>query len=122
MYNEALSSNKFFSLYSAWIRSSFYSALRPSFDRIDSKKPYTLDNLHIITWSENLSHQHKDRSNGYDGVSDKILQFDKNMNLIKTYPSQASAARNNNVSQTLISKCCSGVLNTGGGYIWRSIK
>ena len=46
-------SKKFKRLYEAWVRSSYKKELKPSIDRLDWRKPYTKDNIQLMTWGEN---------------------------------------------------------------------
>lgn len=36
-----------------WVNSNFQKNLRPSVDRLDDNKPYTLCNIQLTTWQEN---------------------------------------------------------------------
>lgn len=49
----------------------------------------------------------------------KVIQYDKDMNLIAEYPSINNAAKLNNLSDSNISKCCNNKVISVGGYIWR---
>lgn len=49
----AYSLPKFEEIYNNWVLSDYIQDLRPSFDRIDSLKPYTLKNIQVMTWYEN---------------------------------------------------------------------
>jgi hypothetical protein len=49
----AFSQKIFHELYSDWLASGYNKYLTPSFDRKDDYKPYTLNNLQIMTWREN---------------------------------------------------------------------
>lgn len=40
-------------LHSQWVSFCYYKWLTPSVDRIDSTKPYTLDNIQLMTWIDN---------------------------------------------------------------------
>jgi hypothetical protein len=41
-------------LWSTYESSGYPRDLRPSVDRLDNAKPYTLDNIRLVTWRENL--------------------------------------------------------------------
>ena len=47
-----------------------------------------------------------------------VLQFDKNGEFIKEYPSTGEAARVNNLSQSDVCYCCLKKHITAGGYMW----
>ena len=42
--------NSFNSLYTRWVESNYQKDLKPSIDRLDDFKPYTLDNIFIKEW------------------------------------------------------------------------
>jgi len=48
-----------------------------------------------------------------------IIQYDKQMNLIKEWPSQTEASQILNINQPSISNCLKNKSKTAGGYIWR---
>lgn len=47
------SRGNFETLFNNWVLSDYESDLRPSGDRIDDSKPYTLDNLSLVEWRQN---------------------------------------------------------------------
>ena len=49
----------------------------------------------------------------------KVIQYDKNMNVIKIWNSITEASMNVNISKMNIIKCCKGVNKTAKGYIWK---
>jgi len=48
-----------------------------------------------------------------------VYQYDKDMNLIRTYPSIKNAAKLNSLTSSNISKCCKRKVAFVGGYVWR---
>lgn len=52
--------NGFMKLYNNWINKGMDKDYTPSGDRINSKKPYTLNNLQLLTWKENDLKGHKE--------------------------------------------------------------
>lgn len=52
-YQWALADANFFSLYNAYVESSYDMKLAPSIDRIDTSKGYTFDNIQWLSHSEN---------------------------------------------------------------------
>lgn len=56
-----LQQENFLILYKNWIESGYKRGLRPSIDRINNDIGYTLDNIQIITLSENISLGNKKR-------------------------------------------------------------
>ena len=54
--------------------------------------------------------------------SKNVAQYDKNMQLTKTFPSASEAARYYGYNQSAISECCRGIRKKAYGYIWKYIK
>ena len=48
-----MSRDNFKDMYTKWIESNMESSLKPSVDRINPLKPYTKDNIQLVTWGEN---------------------------------------------------------------------
>lgn len=55
-YDWIKNNNTFIELFEAWKENDMDRRLVPSIDRIDSSKGYTLDNIRIVTFSENCKH------------------------------------------------------------------
>lgn len=49
----------------------------------------------------------------------KVIQMDKDKNIIEIYKSTMEAERFTNIDRGSISKCCNGKQCTAGGYIWK---
>ena len=74
-----LSKSEYKDIYSKWIESNMESGLRPSIDRINPLKPYTKDNIQLMTWGENKKKGksidlivHKDHKNNKDLYKDNL--------------------------------------------------
>ena len=52
----------------------------------------------------------------------KIIQFDKNGNEIKIFPSLMQVVRELGLSKSDLSQCCNGKRKTTGGYRWKYIE
>jgi hypothetical protein len=48
-----------------------------------------------------------------------VCQFDKNLNLIKVYPSVLNASKICNLHHSNIRSCCLGTQKTCGGFVWK---
>ena len=93
---EWLYKQNFKQLYSNWVNSGFAKDIKPSVDRLDDFKPYSLDNIRLGTWKENREHQHLDvkRGIGTGGLRCKaVLQTDKDGNILAEYHSFSFARR-----------------------------
>lgn len=57
---------------------------------------------------------------GIDGNNYKrVSQFDKDGNLVGSFPSSYEAERITGISRTHIGGCCRGERLTAGGYVWK---
>jgi hypothetical protein len=111
----------FHKLYDGWVESGYDRWMKPSVDRIDDKKSYTMDNIQLMIFKENNSKSHKCISNGdYDGYCTKVAQYDLDGNFIAEYYSQAQAERETGAAH--ISCVCKGYRNQSGGYKWKYVK
>lgn len=49
----------------------------------------------------------------------KVYQYDKDMNLVSSYPSIKNAEKNTGISASNIAKCCKHKVTFVSGYVWR---
>lgn len=122
----ALKQPNFDELFSDWEESGHKRDLKPSCDRIDDMKPYTLDNLRIVTQKENVlmgARSKKAKARMTKAIQKTmgipVEQYDKEGNLLEVYISAGEAGRATGVDQSHITKCCKGKLKTVGGYVWK---
>lgn len=54
-----------------------------------------------------------------EALSIPVVQYDKQLNFIKEYPSGREAMRQTGVNDRGISRCCRGLAKSAGGYIWK---
>lgn len=121
----ALNQNIFHLLYNNWVNSNFDKWLRPSFDRNNSNHMYSLNNLKIMTWKENLNNNSMDiRSNRITntgllyGGHKPVIGINKITREKHEFISISEASRKLNISHGNISAVCLGVRMIAGGYIW----
>ncbi len=110
-------------LFEKYIKADRDSNIAPSIDRIDSSRPYTLDNIRLITWQENRSINHIDMRNGINSHWRKPvvgIKLDDPTIRIK-FDSAMAAQRKLNISATRIGSCCRGNIKSAGGYTWSYI-
>ena len=113
------SQKKFHELYDNWKSSGFNKWLKPSVDRIDDYKPYTLDNIQIVTWRDNAYRYYEDKKRGANNKQNKaVLQFSLDGGFIAEYYSISEADRRTGISFKSISNACIGRYKTAGGYKW----
>ena len=109
-------------LYSNWANSDFDKNLIPSIDRKDDYKPYTIDNLRLVTWGENNKKGNSDRKNNINRkVNKSVVQMSLDLTVIGCFDSIMDAQRATGVGNSEISKCCRKVsrYKTAGGFIWK---
>ena len=83
-----------------------------------------VDNLELVTHSENEKHAYKnnliDKTKLSISHNKPVLQYKLDGKFIKEYKSIKEANDTNpNIHGTSISKCLKGVYKTAGGYIWK---
>ena len=104
--------SKFLKLYKQWVLSNYDTNKKTSFDRIDSKKEYSFDNLQVVTWEENNKKGRQEKKKAVD-------KYDINNNFLKSYNSISDASKDVGVYKSNISACCKGKTKTSGGFIWK---
>lgn len=96
-------------IYKNWVESNYSKELIPSVDRPDSSKPYTLDNIKLMTWQENNKLGQKERSKTVELINLKTLEK-------RVFESVRKAAEEINSSHSNIIKVLNGSRNTVKGY------
>lgn len=107
-----LRSDKFLTLFFTWEESGYKTQLKPSFDRIDAGKPYTLNNLQLMTWGENKIKGKQEK------FKRPVDQYGLAGFYIKSYKSIRDASNITGADRTGISLCCKGRQKTSGGFNW----
>ena len=116
------SQSNFDKLFNAWTDSGQLKAKKPSCDRLDDYKPYTLDNIQLTTWKENNAKGQADRVNGINNKHSKaVIQTTKSGVFIKEHYSQMQASRDTGTCNAHISRCCSGELKSANGFKWEYV-
>mgnify|MGYP000284669107 CR=1 FL=1 len=124
LFDWLLKQPTFYSLYYKWVDSNFDKYLSPSCDRIDNDRPYTLDNIQLVTWKGNLLNKGKHLKQGklIGKSTTPVNQLDLEGNFIAYYPSvtkamQALGKFTNSNSNILM--VCKGKYKTAYGYKWQ---
>jgi hypothetical protein len=93
---EWLYENNYKELFDSWVSSGYQKDLKPSVDRIDTFKGYSIDNIRLVTWGQNKQFQTHDILNG-TGTSGKrckpLVQYDQNLKPLAKFISYSSAMR-----------------------------
>ena len=106
-------------LYDDWAKADFNKQLSPSCDRLDDFKPYTLNNLRMVTWKENKTKQNTDKKLGKTTGLKPVLQLSKAGNCMTIYFSIAEAGRQTKIRSDSIVAVCKGHRNSAGGFHWQ---
>lgn len=106
-----LTDRRFLRLHAEWVEKGFDRSSKPSLDRINRKKPYTIRNTQMLTWAENRYKQTMERRSR-KGVVIQLL----NGRVVGRYLSQREAVRVTGLTQGLISNVLNGRRNHTGGY------
>ena len=121
--NWILSQLKFHVLYDNWVKSGYEKDLKPSIDRKDDYKGYSLDNIQLMTFRENMEKGFKDCKNGLNNKRSRaVRQFNKDGLFIKEYHSINFAGRKTGISASNIGACCNKKLKSAGKYLWEFVK
>lgn len=105
---------RFNRLYGEWISSGYNYQLRPTVDRINCKKGYTLDNIHCLTWAENRYKQRME----FKLIRARTVYMVVGNRIVKMFKSVTDAVRKTGLHQGNISSCLNGNRKTCGGYSW----
>lgn len=102
-------SNKYKKIFKEWVDAGFIKNKKPSIDRLDDYKSYSLDNIRLVTWDDNFKKAISDKLSGKNKKQWKpVLQLDVSGNLIKSYDSIKQASIATGINQSNISNCCHG--------------
>lgn len=114
--------NGFLGLFNTWVESGYKKELKPSCDRLDDYKGYSLDRLRLVTWKINKDKQTEDiilaRSTSGERCK-AVEQLSLCGVFIKEFISLSEAGRIAGVEFKNISACCLGDRKTSGGFKWR---
>lgn len=104
---------QFKELFNNWVTSGYKKDLKPSFDRIDPKKPYTLDNIQLMTWEDNKL------KGDLENPTVSVCQYTLDGTYINTFISIKLASAETGIHYTNIGMCSAGKRKTAGGFTWR---
>ena len=114
----AESQPNFKKLYENWVNSNYDRWLKPSPDRLDETKPYSLSNLKLDTWYDNAEAFKQKKVHQGVGDCKAVNQFLDGV-LINTFHSLHEAARQTGASAGNILRCCRGEYETSKGFVWK---
>lgn len=113
-------------LFDAWVASDYLKELKPSCDRIHNDKPYTLGNLQLVSFKENLANQKRDNLKGLHlgANGKKVRQLNKDGTVVAEHASVLIAMRSigkDTISSSNIHLVCQGKSKTAYGFVWEYI-
>lgn len=107
-------------MFGNWVASGFDSKLKPSGDRLDDYRPYSFDNLRLVTWGENENKACHDIRNGINNKKSKAcIQISLDGEVLAEYFSLREAARVTGSDSAGIAACCKGKQKKHNGFIWK---
>jgi len=110
-------------LFNNWVNSGYLTNMKPSIDRLDDTKGYSLDNIQLMTWAENKEKGYRDMRRGKitHGVNPQkaVLQFTSKGVFIKEFVSASEACRQTKIHYVSISLVCREKRNHAGGFRWK---
>lgn len=116
-----LTQSNFQSIYDTWKDSGYISDLKPSCDRKDDYKPYTLTNIRLTTVKENVDRYYSDAKRGINTKTAKaVLQYSMNGDFIQEFHSLSAAARSVSGIPSNINQAINGTHEQAYGYRWKT--
>lgn len=114
------SNKEFHPLYDEWVLQDYPTILKPSLDRLDDYKGYSLENIRIVTANTNVKRYYSDAINGVNTKSAKpVEQYSLDGEYIKTFHSLSAAARSVKGIPSNINQVINGTYAQAYGYKWK---
>lgn len=114
LHDTFLNDTKFKRLYAEWVKSGFNKWKKPSIDRINRLKPYTKDNIQLLTWAENREKENNERKSR----KGKIILYKDGIEVAR-FLSQKQMVKKTGLSQGLVSAVLNGRRNHHKGYTFK---
>ena len=107
-------------MYDNWKRLDYQKAYKPSVDRIDDSIGYTMANIQLMTWDENLKKHKKQLMQG-EAITTHVpvYQLDLEGNIVGEFYSINEASRVTGAGRGNIFMCCNGKRKKSGGFGWK---
>lgn len=99
-------------MYENWEKSKYNRWMAPSADRLDDDKPYTLDNLQLVTWEHNSKR-------GNISHSEPIKQYRLDGEFVTDWISASKASKVLQLSRSQITATCNGRKLRAGDFQFR---
>lgn len=105
---------RFNRIYEEWKNKGYKKELKPTVDRIDCRRGYTLNNIHALTWEENRYKQRMElkllRATPVVATVDGEIKH--------KFKSVSHAVKETGINQGNISSCLAGKRKKAGGFNW----
>lgn len=112
-YDRFLNDPHYLRLHGEWVESGCQRAKVPSIDRIDPSKGYSMDNIQMVTWSENHTKSLKEHTHT------AVVVYDKQGNLLGDYNSMKEASAATGATPSSIYGVCIGRWGHAKGFVFR---
>ena len=121
LFDWVTSQLNFKSMYSSWVSSGYLTDFKPSIDRVDDYKPYTLSNIALVTTKENIDRYYKDAKEGINVKSaTAVNQYTFDGVFVASHHSYMAAARSlGHSSVGNIRNVAEGLGKTAYGFLWK---
>lgn len=104
----------FIKLMEEWADSDFSKWKKPSVDRLDDTKGYSLDNIRLCSWETNYKKQKAIESQ-------PVAQYDKDGNFIASFDSYSEASKITGVTLSNVARCSKGIRKSAGGFVFKKL-
>ncbi len=111
-----LGDDNYIKQFNIWVQNSYKKEYKPSFDRINPNRGYTIDNMQILSWGENRKKADWEKSFLY---TTPVVMCDINENIVRIFESTKEACTMTGFPQSTITMCCQGKLRSVKGYIFK---
>jgi len=102
-------------LYDRWVANNYDRNTRPAIFRRDYTKPYTIDNLVLMSLAANYK---RSATNYLADRAKPVIQYDLDGNFIAEFESGKLAGDSLGVADGSINMCCNGLRKTAHKYQW----
>lgn len=119
LYLWMVSQYNYLKLYNHWVASDYNKWVKPSADRINDYKPYTLDNLRLTIWYNNYKKGNDDARNGINNKRNKaVIGIHVDTGEQINFHSTSEAGRHDGFHQSAVGRACRAINGYHAGYIW----